>query len=80
MEEGCEFLCIGLGVCTVCDMGWLFWHGDAPQLVVCTASLDEWFLGVCDGDIIGFGDTGGDSIGFLDTLGLGDNIGFGESG
>ena len=37
-------------------MGWLFWDWDVPELVVCSASFDEWLLVVGDGDVLGFGD------------------------
>ena len=54
MKEGCKFLCIGLGVGAVCNVGWSFGHRDVPQLVVCAVSFDEWFLVAGDGDIVGF--------------------------
>ena len=56
MQEGCKFLCIGLGVCTVGQVGWLFWNWNVPELVVCSVACDDWVLVVGDGDIVGFGD------------------------
>ena len=54
MKESCKFLCIGLSVGTVCDVGWLFGHRDAPEFVVCSASFDEWFSVVGNGTVVGF--------------------------
>ena len=54
MKEGCKSLCIGLSVCTVGQVGWLFWNWDVPELVVCSVSFDEWLLVVGDGDVLGF--------------------------
>lgn len=56
MEEGGEFLCIGLSVGAVGCVGWLFWHRNVPEFVVCSASFDEWLLVVGHGDVIGFRD------------------------
>ena len=56
MQEGCKFLCIGLGVCTVGQVGWLFWNWNAPKFVVGSVACDDWFFVVGDGDVIGFGD------------------------